>query len=340
MPAMAPSCSSGARSSTGSPRSSPPPPARVEPCSSPARPVPASRRSSMPSRRHLRPPVRLVRGDCDALETPSPLAPIADLAWTLGGELEQLIERSAPVHEIAGAVLDGLSPRRVIVIEDLHWADAATLDVVRLVCRRLPRATGLLIVTYRDDQIGRVDPLRVLLGEVSSMPGVSRLHLDPLSQDAVAAAGRRDRPRRSRAAPADPRQCVLRHRSAGRRRPVDTGHRQRRRPGPRRSTQPRTAADCSTPWRCSKVLSTLHSSPTMAGDAAGSIEECCANGLLVDSHLVPGSITFRHELARRALEEAMPAHRPDELPRPRPDGVADERSERSGDARPPRQCRR
>ena len=134
----------------------------------------------------LRPPVRLVRGDCDALETPAPLAPIGDLAWTLGGELEQLIERSAPVHEIAGAVLDGLSPRRVIVIEDLHWADAATLDVVRLVCRRLPRATGLLIVTYRDDQIGRVDPLRVLLGEVSSMTGVSRLHLDPLSQNAVA----------------------------------------------------------------------------------------------------------------------------------------------------------
>jgi DNA-binding CsgD family transcriptional regulator len=255
---------------------------------------------------NLPPPVIVIRGECDALETPSPLAPIADVARTLGGELERLLERSAPVHEVAGALLDDLGPRRVVVVEDLHWADAATLDVVRLVCRRLPRATGLLIATYRDDQIGRVDPLRVLLGEVSSMPNVSRLRLDPLSLDAVAAlaadsgvdaAALHQQTHGNAffvtevlatggvAIPATVSDAVLARAarlSAGGRRLLDA------------MAVLRGPADAS-------LLA------AMAGHDAVFVEECWANGLLVDSLLVPGSITFRHELARRALEEAMPA---------------------------------
>jgi DNA-binding CsgD family transcriptional regulator/tetratricopeptide (TPR) repeat protein len=254
----------------------------------------------------LRPPVRVIRGDCDPLETPGPLAPIADVAWTLGGELEQLIERSAAVHEISAALLDNLHPKRVIVIEDLHWADAATLDVVRLVCRRLPRAAGLLIVTYRDDQIGRVDPMRVLLGEVASMPNVSRLHLEPLSRDAVA----------DLAAGSGLDAAALHHQTHGNAffvtEVLATGG----------ESIPATVSDAVlaraarlTPGgrRLLDAMAVLTGPAdrsllaAIAGDDAGCVEECWANGLLVDSHIASGSITFRHELARRALEEAMPA---------------------------------
>jgi predicted ATPase len=75
----------------------------------------------------------------------------------------------------------------LIVLEDLHWADAATLDVVRVACRRIEQTSGLLLVTYRDDEIGRTDPLRVLLGEVATMGSVTRLHVGLLSVAAVAA---------------------------------------------------------------------------------------------------------------------------------------------------------
>src|SRR5262249_43287265 len=74
----------------------------------------------------------------------------------------------------------------VFVLEDVHWADEATLDVLRLLARRLDTAPALIVATFRDDGLDRKHPLRIMLGELATNRSVSRLKLAPLSRDAVA----------------------------------------------------------------------------------------------------------------------------------------------------------
>src|SRR4029077_16093760 len=73
----------------------------------------------------------------------------------------------------------------VLVVEDVHWADEATLDLLRFVGRRVRHAPALVIVTYRDDRIGADDPLRVALGELATQRTTRRLTLPPLSERGV-----------------------------------------------------------------------------------------------------------------------------------------------------------
>ena len=126
---------------------------------------------------------------CDALATPRPLGPLLDLADVLGGELRRQVAAGSPPHEVADSLLrhsEGRVPS-VVVIEDVHWADEATLDVLRLVAGRVSAVPLLLLVSYRSDQIDRTGPLRLLLGELPSAGSVARLEVPPLSADAVAA---------------------------------------------------------------------------------------------------------------------------------------------------------
>jgi DNA-binding CsgD family transcriptional regulator len=69
----------------------------------------------------------------------------------------------------------------LVVFEDAHWADQATLDLLRFLGRRLRDKRVLLLVTYRDDELGRHHPLRVLLGDLTTSPAVHRRTLRPLS---------------------------------------------------------------------------------------------------------------------------------------------------------------
>ena len=78
----------------------------------------------------------------------------------------------------------------IVVFEDVHWADEATLDVLGLLGRRIETFPALLIVTYRD-ALDRAHPLRVVLGELPS-EGVRRLQLLPLSPSAVATLAERE----------------------------------------------------------------------------------------------------------------------------------------------------
>src|SRR5262249_15152123 len=71
------------------------------------------------------------------------------------------------------------------VVEDLHWGDEATFDVLRLLARRMD-VPALVVATYRDDALDRDHPLRMLLGDLATTPAVGRLTLAPLSRDAVA----------------------------------------------------------------------------------------------------------------------------------------------------------
>jgi DNA-binding CsgD family transcriptional regulator/tetratricopeptide (TPR) repeat protein len=126
---------------------------------------------------------RVLTGRCDDLFAARPLGPLADIARDTGGPL-----RDALAAGDQGAAFDAFlsllsGGRVVVVLEDLQWADEATLDLVRFVARRLDALSCLLIVTHRGD-LADTHPLRRVSGALVG-PLVTRLHLPPLSLDAV-----------------------------------------------------------------------------------------------------------------------------------------------------------
>jgi DNA-binding CsgD family transcriptional regulator/tetratricopeptide (TPR) repeat protein len=130
---------------------------------------------------------RVLWGACDGLLTPGPLGPLFEIAETTGGELEELVAAGARPHEVVAALARELSGRRpaVLVLDDVHWADEATLDVVRLLGRRIEGVGALVLVSYRDDELDRTHPLRILIGELSTGQAVTSLEIRPLSAAAV-----------------------------------------------------------------------------------------------------------------------------------------------------------
>lgn len=126
-------------------------------------------------------------GRCDPMGTPRPLGPLVDVAQQVGGELGEMAGAGAAAEILFPAVLELLRDQdcpKVIVVEDVHWADEATLDWLRYGGSRIGSAHGLVLVTFRDD-LGVGHPLRVALGDLASSPAVRRVTLSPLSVDAV-----------------------------------------------------------------------------------------------------------------------------------------------------------
>ena len=131
-------------------------------------------------------PERVLWGACDPLSTPRPLGPFVDLAVACGGALQAVVARPCTPHEVFSALREELSGEpAVVIVEDAHWADQATLDVLRLLGRRIRSLPVLAVVTYREEANAGVDALRVALGDLSTSAGVSRLTLAPLSREAV-----------------------------------------------------------------------------------------------------------------------------------------------------------
>jgi DNA-binding CsgD family transcriptional regulator/tetratricopeptide (TPR) repeat protein len=128
-------------------------------------------------------------GACDGMFTPRPLGPLFDIASTLGGELLELCQANAPRNELFSAMLRQVSAPgdlHVLVVEDGHWADEATIDLLRFLSRRIQGAPVLLLATYRDEGLTATDPLRIALGDLATQRSVRRISLPPLSADAVA----------------------------------------------------------------------------------------------------------------------------------------------------------
>ena len=94
---------------------------------------------------------RVLWGACDPLITPRPLGPLRDAARDAGGAMLAALEDPAAREAVLATALDELAAGAVLVVEDLHWADDATLDLVALLGRRLPRSRGCLIVTCRPE---------------------------------------------------------------------------------------------------------------------------------------------------------------------------------------------
>ena len=208
------------------------------------------------------PEARWSWGACDGLFTPRPLGPLFDLAARLGGELQELCRAGAARDELFGALLRQVSEPRtldVVVIEDIHWADEATVDLLRFLGRRLRDAAGAA---------GRHLPRRGPDRErpASRRPGGDRpAAADPAHRAHAAVRGRgadpgrRERPRCGRAVPADGRKPVLRHRG-------DPG-RDERAPGggTRRGAGARRPAERQIPRRAGRRGADRH--PRRAGPA-------------------------------------------------------------------------
>jgi predicted ATPase len=133
---------------------------------------------------------RWLWGACDGLLTPRPLGPLFDIGAQAGGQLDGLCRREAHRDQLFAAFLAEIhSPGAltVVVIEDVHWADEATIDLLSFVGRRLGRMSALLLATYRDDEVGDDHPLRVVLGNLATQRATRRMRLPPLSAEAVRA---------------------------------------------------------------------------------------------------------------------------------------------------------
>ena len=86
--------------------------------------------------------LRVLRGSCENLATPTPLGPFVDIAAEAGGSLAELLAEASDPRLVARALLAELSQPAVAVIEDVHWADEATLDALRVLGRRIDGTPG------------------------------------------------------------------------------------------------------------------------------------------------------------------------------------------------------
>ncbi|MEW2295831.1 AAA family ATPase [Streptomyces sp. NPDC006743] len=256
------------------------------------------------------PHIRVLVGACDPLATPRALGPVMDFAPRLGRAVRTALTRALAgtcrADEVFDRLLADLSVcPSLLVVEDVHWADEATMDLLRYLARRLPEVPALVVATYRDDEIGRTHDLTALLGTLARYPWVHRHDLAPLSRRAVArlaaghaidaeelyqvSAGNPFIVAEILAAPAEAIPATVREAVAGRLAGL--------------SPATRTVVDVLA------VLGSRVSLPLLTGilpDAERALEEAAACGVV----RTDGQVSeFRHELTRRAVLEAVPAAR-------------------------------
>ena len=251
---------------------------------------------------------RVLWGGCDPLFTPRPLGPLLDIAAAVGQELSELLARDPAPHDVFVALSQALQsqPGSIVVFEDVHWADEATFDVLKLLGRRIDALPAVLAVTYRDDELGPRHPLRVLIGDLPGGPAARRIPLAPLSRDAVRRLADEqgvngdDLWRKTGGNPFYVAEAL----AAG---GVEVPDTVRDAVLARVARLGDTARDLVEAVAVVPQVVELWLLSTLAGDAAGAVDECVGAGVLVAS---PTGVGFRHELARLAVEEAiLPARR-------------------------------
>ena len=114
----------------------------------------------------------------------APLAPPGALAPLAGED----VSKAQLLEHVLGTLdrLSGVQPV-VVVVEDLHWADRSTLDLVAFLIRSVRQSRVMLTVTYRSDELHRRHPLRPLLTSWERDRSIARIDLSRFSRDEVAA---------------------------------------------------------------------------------------------------------------------------------------------------------
>jgi len=250
---------------------------------------------------------RVLVAGCEALLTARPLGPLVDMADAFPPSVANAL------HE--GRLWNGLFPSllawlrdapslSVLVIEDMHWADAGTLDFVRYAGRRLRDARVLLVLTYRSDELEADHALRRVLGELPA-DATTRIAVPPLTAAAVGVLA--DRGHRSRrgvfeATGGNPFFVteVLASEESGVPPSVSDAVLGRLAQLP---AEGRAAAEQVSVFP-NQVARTLLNS---IGAALGAgVDACLHRGLLVTRG---GFVAFRHELAREAVLASLLPHR-------------------------------
>jgi predicted ATPase/DNA-binding CsgD family transcriptional regulator len=130
---------------------------------------------------------RILWSACEDLTTPDPLGPLHDLArdakWNLPQALDKKGSRLAVFSECLGIFNDPVHAN-LLIIEDLHWADNATLDFVRFLGRRVRNTHILLLITARNDEPGGHSNIRRALTDIPSN-NVIRIDVPALTEQAV-----------------------------------------------------------------------------------------------------------------------------------------------------------
>ncbi len=244
---------------------------------------------------------RVLEGACDPLVTPRPLGPFEDVAAMTGGELA-VAAAAGSMRDVADALADELaSTATVLVLEDVQWADEATLDILRMVGRRLDQSPGLVIVTYRDDELDRTHAVRALLGTFATADGITRIQLERLSRRAVAelADGYEvDAERLYRTTSGNPFFVVQVLEAGGQEMPQTL----------REATLARAARldDAAAALLELVAVTPPHAEAWLLDEVCGggdrALDACIGAGLLVGAE---DGVAFRHELARIAIEEGI-----------------------------------
>jgi DNA-binding CsgD family transcriptional regulator/tetratricopeptide (TPR) repeat protein len=257
--------------------------------------------------RQALPNARWVLGACDGSFTPQPLGPLFDIAPQLGGAIDVACAGDAPRDRLFRVLLEQLAPPSlftVLVIEDAHWADEATTDLIRFLGRRMRESPTMLVVSYRDEGLAANHPLRLTLGDLTPERSFRRMTLPPLSPVAVntLAAGsgvsgddlyaltggnpffvNEVLGVNSPTLPVSARDAVL-------------------------ARVARLSPDARAVLDAVAVLGS-DVDPALAGvvgERSAGLDECLDSGVLVSES---AGVRFRHELARLAVEGAIPGHR-------------------------------
>jgi DNA-binding CsgD family transcriptional regulator len=249
--------------------------------------------------------LRTLWGSCDPLFTPRPLGPFLDVADAIGGDLLATVQSDPKPYDVASSLMRELAAGpTILALDDMHWADEASLDVLGLVARRVHGLPAVVVATYRGHEVGPTHALRLVIGELASSQTVRRVRLEPLSEESVA----------SLAAPYGIDPAELYRKTAGNplfvTEVLAAGE----------SVIPETVRDavlaraarlCSSAQRLLEIVSVVPQQAELwlLADIEGSdqsgLDECLGSGLLTAT---PETLAFRHELVRLAIEDSL---RPD-----------------------------
>ena len=246
------------------------------------------------------PLVRLLEGACDDLVTSRTLGPFHDAARDAPALRTALAGGGTDaVHD---AVLAELADRTtVLVVEDVHWADEATLDVLAVAARRVERLPAVLVLSYRDDEVEPGSRLQRLLGGLPSA-STRRPELRPLSVGAVSELAGPAGLRVHAATLGNPFLVTELVAAQGEGLPVSV-----------RDAVLARVADLPRPAR--ELLELLAVVPGRAeGELLDAVAPSWPDDVEVPERrgivgLHDGAVAYRHELARQAVEQALPATR-------------------------------
>jgi DNA-binding CsgD family transcriptional regulator/tetratricopeptide (TPR) repeat protein len=248
---------------------------------------------------------RMYWGACENLSTPEVLLPLRDIARASGESFDLGADHIRSFESLLRLLSNGAKPS-LLVIEDVHWADTATLDLIRFLARRIARARALIVITYRDEEVDARSPVRNLLGEAPA-GNVERMTLAPLSLAAVSslAAKRGRRGEELFALTAGNPFLVTEALALDGDVPTDAVRDSTLARASRLPDIARVVLDAVSIFP--RHAETAVVADLVKGAIDAGLDECVEKGML---SLEGGIVQFRHELARRAIEASIaPARR-------------------------------